>query len=91
MVTQNIDLLQERSGSREVVELHGSIRTSSCGGCGGSLAIVNLGPTVLGQRTELRIQAPAGETLQKASYSSPSDDWDRGGVTAVARASFGQR
>ena len=34
VVTQNIDLLHERAGSREVVEVHGSIRTSSCPGCG---------------------------------------------------------
>jgi NAD-dependent deacetylase len=35
VVTQNIDLLHERAGSRDVVEVHGSIRTSSCSGCGG--------------------------------------------------------
>ena len=34
VVTQNIDLLHERAGSREVVEVHGSIRTASCPGCG---------------------------------------------------------
>ncbi|MEX2210159.1 MAG: NAD-dependent deacylase [Gaiellaceae bacterium] len=34
VVTQNIDLLHERAGSREVVEVHGSIRTSSCLACG---------------------------------------------------------
>jgi NAD-dependent deacetylase len=34
VVTQNIDLLHERAGSREVIEVHGSIRTSSCRGCG---------------------------------------------------------
>jgi NAD-dependent deacetylase len=34
VVTQNIDLLHGRAGSREVVEVHGSIRTSSCPGCG---------------------------------------------------------
>jgi NAD-dependent deacetylase len=34
VVTQNIDLLHTRAGSREVVEVHGSIRTSSCPGCG---------------------------------------------------------
>jgi NAD-dependent deacetylase len=33
LVTQNIDLLHERAGSREVVEVHGSIRTSTCPGC----------------------------------------------------------
>ena len=34
VVTQNIDLLHERAGSREVVEVHGSIRSSTCLGCG---------------------------------------------------------
>ena len=33
LVTQNIDLLHERAGSRDVVEVHGSIRSSSCPGC----------------------------------------------------------
>jgi NAD-dependent deacetylase len=35
IVTQNIDRLHERAGSAEVVEVHGSIRTSSCPSCGG--------------------------------------------------------
>ena len=35
IVTQNIDRLHERAGSAEVVEVHGSIRTSSCPFCGG--------------------------------------------------------
>ncbi len=34
VVTQNIDLLHERAGSRELVEVHGSIRTATCPGCG---------------------------------------------------------
>jgi NAD-dependent deacetylase len=33
VVTQNIDLLHARAGSRDVVEVHGSIRTSTCPGC----------------------------------------------------------
>jgi len=33
LVTQNIDRLHERAGSRDVVEVHGSIRTSSCPSC----------------------------------------------------------
>ena len=36
VVTQNIDLLHERAGSREVVEVHGSIRTATCPHCGGA-------------------------------------------------------
>jgi NAD-dependent protein deacetylase/lipoamidase len=34
LVTQNIDGLHERAGSREVIEVHGSIRTASCLACG---------------------------------------------------------
>jgi NAD-dependent deacetylase len=33
VVTQNIDMLHDRAGSRTVVEVHGSIRTSSCLSC----------------------------------------------------------
>jgi NAD-dependent deacetylase len=33
VVTQNIDLLHERAGSTDVVEVHGSIRTSTCPVC----------------------------------------------------------
>jgi NAD-dependent deacetylase len=36
VVTQNIDLLHERAGSREVVEVHGSIRTATCPLCAAS-------------------------------------------------------
>ncbi len=34
VVTQNIDGLHERAGSRDVVEVHGSIRTAGCPACG---------------------------------------------------------
>jgi NAD-dependent deacetylase len=34
LVTQNIDTLHEQAGSRDVVEVHGSIRTASCHACG---------------------------------------------------------
>lgn len=34
LVTQNIDRLHEQAGSRRVVEVHGSIRTSGCPRCG---------------------------------------------------------
>jgi NAD-dependent deacetylase len=33
VVTQNVDRLHERAGSRDVVEVHGSLRTSSCLEC----------------------------------------------------------
>jgi NAD-dependent deacetylase len=34
VVTQNIDGLHQRAGSREVIEVHGSIRTATCLACG---------------------------------------------------------
>jgi NAD-dependent deacetylase len=34
VITQNIDLLHERAGSREVIEVHGSIRECVCLACG---------------------------------------------------------
>ena len=46
VVTQNIDLLHERAGSRDVVEVHGSIRTSSCPGCSASYALAEVVPLI---------------------------------------------
>jgi NAD-dependent deacetylase len=34
VITQNIDLLHERAGSRDVVEVHGSIASATCLACG---------------------------------------------------------
>ena len=42
IVTQNIDGLHQRAGSRDVVEVHGSIRTSSCLACGYSVTLANV-------------------------------------------------
>jgi NAD-dependent deacetylase len=34
LITQNVDRLHEHAGSRDVVEVHGSVRTASCLACG---------------------------------------------------------
>jgi NAD-dependent deacetylase len=39
VITQNIDMLHERAGTRELVEVHGSIRTASCPSCGRSYGV----------------------------------------------------
>ena len=39
VVTQNIDGLHQRAGSRDVVEVHGSIRTASCLACGAGASL----------------------------------------------------
>ncbi len=46
VVTQNIDLLHERAGSRDVVEVHGSIRTSSCPRCGARYTLADVVPLI---------------------------------------------
>ena len=46
VVTQNIDLLHERAGSCDVVEVHGSIRTSSCLGCGARHTLTEVVPMI---------------------------------------------
>jgi NAD-dependent deacetylase len=33
VITQNIDTLHSRAGSRDVIEIHGSIRSAVCSGC----------------------------------------------------------
>jgi NAD-dependent deacetylase len=51
VVTQNIDLLHARAGSREVVEVHGSIRTSTCPQCGASHSLERV-KALLAERPE---------------------------------------
>jgi NAD-dependent deacetylase len=46
IVTQNIDTLHERAGSQEVVEIHGSIRTSSCLSCGARYPLAEVVPRI---------------------------------------------
>jgi NAD-dependent deacetylase len=39
VITQNIDRLHRAAGSREVIEVHGSIETSSCRECGAAFGL----------------------------------------------------
>ena len=39
VITQNIDTLHRRAGSREVIEVHGTIEHSSCARCGESIGL----------------------------------------------------
>ncbi|MFI4984399.1 MAG: NAD-dependent deacetylase [Solirubrobacterales bacterium] len=38
VITQNIDMLHRKAGTRELVEVHGSIESCSCPSCGGSIS-----------------------------------------------------
>jgi NAD-dependent deacetylase len=46
IVTQNIDTLHERAGSQDVIEVHGSIRTSSCLACGARYPLAEVVPLI---------------------------------------------
>src|SRR5947209_4746413 len=63
VVTQNIDCLHERAGSRNVIEVHGSIRTSSCLACGERISF--------GEVVRLLEQAPAPACPQCGSIVKP--------------------
>jgi NAD-dependent deacetylase len=39
VITQNIDTLHSKAGTRELVEVHGSIASCSCPDCGGSVSL----------------------------------------------------
>lgn len=39
VITQNVDMLHRKAGTRELVEVHGSIATSSCPVCGAAYAL----------------------------------------------------
>jgi NAD-dependent deacetylase len=42
VITQNIDQLHHKAGSERVIEVHGSIRTSSCQSCGGEFQLADV-------------------------------------------------
>ena len=46
VVTQNIDLLHERAGSEDVIEVHGSIATSTCPNCGSTYTLEEVAPLI---------------------------------------------
>jgi NAD-dependent deacetylase len=39
VITQNVDMLHRRAGTRELVEVHGSIATCSCPRCGAAISL----------------------------------------------------
>ena len=62
VITQNIDLLHERAGSRDVVEVHGSIRTSSCLACGASFPLAEVAAQL--ETSEVPVCSECGAVLK---------------------------
>jgi NAD-dependent deacetylase len=75
VITQNIDRLHERAGSRALVEVHGSIGTSSCLDCGAVVPFDEVAATLPVPRCPVcgRILKPGvvmfGELLPEASIA----------------------
>ena len=67
VITQNIDRLHRAAGSREVVEVHGSIATSSCRECGASFGLEEMDALFDERRGRaLRRLRRAGQTRRRA-------------------------
>jgi NAD-dependent deacetylase len=49
VITQNIDMLHRKAGTRELVEVHGSIASSSCPSCGRSVPLEQVRARVEGE------------------------------------------
>ena len=49
VITQNIDMLHRKAGTRELVEVHGSIASCSCLSCGGSVPLDEVRARVRGE------------------------------------------
>ncbi|MEA2314708.1 MAG: NAD-dependent deacetylase [Solirubrobacteraceae bacterium] len=42
VITQNVDMLHRMAGTRELIEVHGSIASCSCPACGGAVALAEV-------------------------------------------------
>jgi NAD-dependent SIR2 family protein deacetylase len=96
-VTQNVDGLHQRAGSRQVVELHGSLATVVCLDCGCSMARATMQQALLGRNPQL--EAAAGELAPDGDAKLQSFDESKldipacescGGVVKPAVVFFGE-
>jgi NAD-dependent deacetylase len=62
VITQNIDMLHRKAGTRELVEVHGSIATCSCPECGAGVSL---------EQTRVRLAADAEGVPRCATCAGP--------------------
>ena len=96
-MTQNIDRLHSKAGSERVIEVHGSIATSSCTTCRTSYPLENVGElfdTALAWARKLAAQAPvAVEQLKRASDDPDLDqgiEKEKAGFATAFRSEDGK-
>ena len=86
VVTQNIDLLHERAGSRDVVEVHGSIRSATCPGCGEPLiAGARARAAGRGRCARLPVVRRGAQARRRLLRRAAARRGDRAGLRARAR------
>ncbi len=71
VVTQNIDMLHRRAGTRELVEVHGSIASCSCPRCGGEDGGGGAGGGVALEDVRARLDADAEGVPRCAGCDGP--------------------
>jgi len=91
IATQNVDGLQARAGSRDVIELHGNLRTLTCTGCAAADPL--RGPFDLASLRHAcgGLRRPAvvwfGEALPRVAWSAAADASARADAIVVAGTS----
>jgi NAD-dependent SIR2 family protein deacetylase len=84
-VTQNVDGLHQRAGSRQVTELHGSLATVSCLGCGAAIERVSM-QQQLGERNPVLADLSAQIAPDGDAYLN---DFDASGIDIPSCTSCG--
>jgi NAD-dependent deacetylase len=94
VITQNVDRLHERAGSRRVIEVHGSLRTSSCLACGHRESferVVELLPVPVCERCGAVLKPDVvmfGELMPEAELERASELVRRAGLLLVVGSSL---
>jgi NAD-dependent deacetylase len=94
VITQNVDRLHERAGSRQVIEVHGSLRTASCPECGhreGFERVLELLPVPLCDRCGAVLKPDVvmfGELMPEAELERASDLVRHAGLLLVVGSSL---
>lgn len=74
LITQNVDTLHDQAGSRDVIELHGSLNRVLCLDCGQRSARDSIQQLMEAQNPYLAgvdaVQAPDGDTLLDAAFEA---------------------
>jgi NAD-dependent deacetylase len=64
VITQNIDMLHRRAGTRELIEVHGSIATCTCLRCGGNIPLAEASALLRADAEGVPRCAECGEPLK---------------------------